>query len=174
MSLQQNVSTLLREPVGATRRYEVDADLLIDDERHRVGGSALLLRTKDGVLATARLEGCLHQPCSRCLRDTETPLRLVIEDEFFARVDPLTGAKLPPPDDPEAFLIDAQHVIDLTDAVRQYWTTALPMQPLCQPGCCGLCSVCGADLNAGACSCRPEDDSRWSALRQFAVRSEGS
>jgi uncharacterized protein len=62
----------------------------------------------------------------------------------------------------------------LEDAVRQYWTAALSMQPLCQPDCKGLCPRCGRDRNAGACACEPEEDVRWSALRELAAKQEGS
>lgn len=44
----------------------------------------------------------------------------------------------------------------------------IPMKPLCQDDCKGLCPHCGADLNAlpeGRCSCREaETDPRWASL----------
>jgi uncharacterized protein len=50
----------------------------------------------------------------------------------------------------------------------------IPMKPLCQPDCRGLCPACGADLNAlpeGRCTCRePETDSRWAALAALKDR----
>jgi uncharacterized protein len=168
--VQYNVATLLREPVGATREYDIDERVLVDIEAprlERVTGHATFLRTKDGVLVTARLTGAEHEPCSRCLRDMEAPVSLEISEEFLASVDAVTGARLPAPEDPEAFKIDVQHTLDLDDAVRQYWTAALPMQPLCRPDCRGLCPRCGSDLNLGPCSCPPEEDERWSALRQL-------
>jgi len=41
---------------------------------------------------------------------------------------------------------------------------AVPMKPLCKDDCAGLCSSCGADLNAGACGCGEATDPRWGAL----------
>ncbi len=176
MSIQYNVSTLLRRPVGSTREYEVDSRVLIDDtdpDHQRVVGRTTLLRTKHGVLVTAHLQSAQHERCSRCLRELEVPLRIEIEEEFFASVDAETGAALPAPEDAEAFRIDASHTLDLEDAVRQYWTAALPMQPLCQPDCRGLCPRCGQNLSQGACSCPPEEDQRWSTLRQLVREKEG-
>jgi DUF177 domain-containing protein len=41
----------------------------------------------------------------------------------------------------------------------------IPMKPLCRADCKGLCPICGADLNAGACSCEESTvDPRWAAL----------
>lgn len=177
MSLKYNVSLLLREAVGSTREYEIDDRVLVDEEEPRheqVSGSVSLLRTDHGVLVEAHLEGVQREVCGRCLRDVEAPLRLDIEEEFFATVDESTGAALPPRDDPEAFLLDANHVLDLEEAVRQCWTAALPMRTLCQPDCRGLCPRCGHDLNEVACSCGPEEDERWSALRELVRNKEGT
>ena len=175
MSVQYNVATLLKEPIGATREYEIDDSVLIDDEpRHqRVAGRTTFLRTKDGLLVTAHLRGVDREVCSRCLRDVDMPVRVDLEEEFLASVDANTGAPLPPPEDKEAFRIDAHHTLDLEEAVRQSWTVALPMQPLCRPDCRGLCPSCGQDLNQRACGCAAEEDSRWSALEQLVLKLEG-
>ena len=70
--------------------------------------------------------------------------------------------------DPDAFLIDEQHTLDLTEAVRQYREVSAEMQPLCRPDCRGLCPVCGRDLNQGECNCdRSAHDDRWAALGEL-------
>lgn len=176
MSVRYNVSELLREPVGSTQEYEVDGSVLIDDagpREDRVIGHTTFLRTKDAVLVTAHLEGIQREACSRCLREMEVPVLLDIEEEFFASVDADTGADMPAPEDTEAFRIDAQHVLDLEEAVRQSWAAALPMQPLCHPDCRGLCPGCGQDLNQGDCGCPREEDERWSTLRELVREKEG-
>jgi uncharacterized protein len=43
----------------------------------------------------------------------------------------------------------------------------IPMKPLCKEDCQGICSECGANLNAGACTCKPLVDPRWAALGKF-------
>lgn len=172
MSLLYNVSTLLREPMGSTREFDLDERVLVDTEepRHeRVAGSVSLLRTKDGVLATASLRGEQPERCSRCLRQLAVPMRLRVEEEYIATVDVRTGAKLARAEEPEAFLISAQQQLDLEEAVRQAWALALPMQPLCRADCKGLCARCGTDLNESACSCSPEEDERWGPLKKLRV-----
>ena len=44
--------------------------------------------------------------------------------------------------------------IDLSDALPEEVVMALPMQPLCDENCKGLCPQCGIDLNRNSCSCR--------------------
>jgi uncharacterized protein len=43
--------------------------------------------------------------------------------------------------------------IDLTPLVHEQALLALPTRPLCSDDCRGLCSRCGANLNAGPCGC---------------------
>lgn len=175
--MRYNVATLLREPVGSRRDHEVDGEIVVDDlaQRERIVGSATFVRTKAGLLVRAHVRGRSHERCSRCLRDLEYPMSVDIDEEFQQTVDVLTGARLPPPDDPAAFLIDDQHVLDLGEAIRQYWMTMVPMQPLCRPDCPGLCPRCGHDLGKGPCDCPAEEpDERWAALAELKTRNEGS
>ena len=177
MSLVYNVSTLLREEIGATREYDVDDRALIDvdEPRHeRVTGHVSLLCTKDGVLVTAHLRGEQPELCSRCLRSIAVPMGLELEEEFFATTDIRTGVKLARPPEPDAFLIGPQQQLDLEEAVRQAWTAALPLQPLCRPDCPGLCPKCGKDWNDGPCSCVAEEDERWGPLRRLRMEMEGT
>jgi len=167
-----HVAQLLKDGIGATRSYEVhepDAVVADDGSRGLVEGTLSLLRTKSGILAKAALR--LHYPdvCSRCLTPIKVPLELQIEEEYQPTVDVLTGTPGPPPEDPSVLLIDEHHVLDLTEAVRQYRVLAAPMQPLCRPDCAGLCPVCGQNLNESPCACpRDEYDPQWSALAKLA------
>jgi len=50
----------------------------------------------------------------------------------------------------------------------------VPMKPLCRPDCQGLCPVCGADKNVGACSCTEQAvDPRWASLAALKSRLDG-
>jgi uncharacterized protein len=175
MSVRYNVSTLLREPIGSTREYEIDDQVLVDEEtpaHQHVTGKTRFLRTSDGLLVSTQVRGAQRDFCSRCLQPIDFPVEVAFEEQFYATVDPETGARLPEPDDAEAFRISPQHTVDLEEAVRQSWTVALPMQPLCRPDCKGLCPRCGKDLNAGPCACAPELDERWGTLRQLVNKTE--
>ena len=173
MSLRYNVSTLLAEPVGSTREYQLDAPAEEDAPRRSpIAGPARFLRTQHGVLVTAQLSGTEQERCSRCLREIDLPVSIELEEEFYATADVETGARLAQPEDLEAFQIDSQHNLDLEEAIRQYLAAAPSMQPLCKEDCRGLCPHCGQDLNQRACSCPPDQDGRWNALRQLVQKGE--
>jgi uncharacterized protein len=176
MSFEYNVAGLLKEPVGATRSYVIDGRIRLADTQQqsdRLAGGAAFLRTPRGVLVSAKLEGTLNDTCSRCLKDVRQPVRLNIEEEFVQTIDIETGVRVKDAD-PDDFRIDARHILDLEDAMRQYWSAAMPMQVLCRADCKGLCPRCGADMNNSDHACAPEADTRWDALRELAGKVEGS
>lgn len=154
-----NVATLLQEPTGSTRRYSLDPE----EPVHR--GTVELVRTPGGVLVRALATVMVDTACSRCLAPFSYGVQLEFEEVFHQQIDMTTGRRLARPEDPEAFLISTQHVIDITEAVRQYSETATAIQPLCRADCPGLCPVCGVDLNLSHCNCdREPADPRWAAL----------
>ncbi|MEX1104319.1 MAG: DUF177 domain-containing protein [Dehalococcoidia bacterium] len=154
-----NVATLLREPVGSTRKYTLEPEEPI----HR--GAAELLRVPTGVLVRVDAEVLEEAACSRCLSPFAYRVQIGFEEIYHQQVDLVSGGRMEEPEDPDAFRIDLDNTIDIKEAVRQYSEVAAEMQPLCRPDCPGICAVCGQDLNIGDCSCdRSPIDSRWAAL----------
>lgn len=164
--MQFNVASLLKEHTGASRVFAVDDDLLIDGERTRIEGGARLDRTPRGVLVRAELGGTARAPCSRCLRPVAFPLRISFEEEYLPQVDLVTGSPFALEDGEEdAYRISARHILDLSEPVRQYWSMALPMAPVCDDACAGICPVCGEERPAAGHACAPEPaDARWAEL----------
>lgn len=57
-------------------------------------------------------------------------------------------------------------VLDLKQLAIEQVALALPMRFVCTEECAGLCPRCGGNRNqADGCSCEPEADSRWEALK---------
>jgi len=165
--MQYNVSEILKHYVGESRVYPIKGTVSEVDEAGpaNVEGRVELIRTLDGILARVETDLTVEDECSRCLNPVRTPLHVQFEEEYFPTVDVLTGGALPAPAEPDPFLIDRNHILDLEDAIREYTLAIKPMQPLCRGDCKGICPTCGTDLNTGACECRePEIDPRWAAL----------
>ena len=57
--------------------------------------------------------------------------------------------------------------IDLGSILREELLLSVPGKPLCRPDCKGICGGCGAELNTEACTCKPEIDPRWDALKDL-------
>lgn len=168
-----NVSTLLQEPVGTSRHYTVDHEPVAVpdwDYTQEVSGSLRLIRSDRGVLVTADLDlRPAPMSCARCLEPFDAPISISFDEEYVSPHDPLTG--VPVEAEADEFRIDERRHLDLSEAVRQYGESALPLRPLCRTDCRGLCPSCGQDLNTKACGCAAAaSDDRWSALARLQER----
>lgn len=175
--MQFHVARLLQENVGAVREHEVQedhVDLTWVSPDTPVRGDLKLTRMPHGLLATGVIRLTAQTSCVRCLDSIDVPLELRFEEEFFPAIDVWTGKPVRYEEgespDPEAQMIGDDHVIDLTDTIRQAALLAMELTPLCRPDCRGLCAECGANRNDGECACdRDVISSPFAVLRQLNV-----
>ncbi|HZN98211.1 MAG TPA: DUF177 domain-containing protein [Gemmatimonadales bacterium] len=94
------------------------------------------------------LHGTMHGECRRCLTDVQTDVDIDVDAAVFSS-DPEAA------DDPDFYpLLERASHIEIRDVVREELALAAPARLLlCREDCAGLCLSCGADLNAGPCSC---------------------
>jgi uncharacterized protein len=167
---------LLKGPVGDRRDFSVDepfgpsADVPLAGN---VRGQVQLTHVNQGVVVRAALRAPVRLQCSRCLDEFEQELDLSFEERFIPTVDVLTGLPLhaieEDEDEEDVYTIDAHHLLDLHEAVRQQAVMNLPMQPVHDPRCLGLCPTCGANRNERRCACaaEAEADPRLAPLRRL-------
>ena len=170
-----NVSQLLQEPEGSKRSYNVDESVDILDHGVRVSGSIDMLKTDNGIWVSASVEANVFYPCSRCLSEAETNVRMELEEEFLPQFDVVTGQRLhEPKETDENFYIDHNHYLDLTEAVKQYAYLNTPMKVVCKTDCAGICITCGENLNESACQCNTAiRDPRWGSLLEYVSGNDG-
>lgn len=166
--MQINVSQQLKSSIGEVRDYEPTGKINLDGDYITVQGNVRLTRTDRGILAKGIMHSETELTCGRCLTLFSHHFNLDIEEEFFPTTDVNTGAVISLPDEAGSFSIDENNILDLTDAVRQYLLMAIPIKPLCQQDCAGLCPTCGANLNETPCGCPSGAvDPRWEKLRNL-------
>lgn len=147
-----NVAQLLKEPSGFTKEQDLHEEISGLDQEivplSALTGKVQLIRTSDGVYALGTIRTNLELDCSRCLDPFSFPLKFQLEEEFRPSIDISTGASLPSSaEDESATRIDARHILDLTEVMRQNILLAMPPHPICRTNCAGLCPVCGRNLN---------------------------
>jgi uncharacterized protein len=137
--------------------YEVDGPFRFETEAYRVG---------DDVFLAGQLAGAIQAECSRCLQR----YRHALSERFRLVLEP-AGERQPA--DPEGVRALARDGMCLGDDLELGWyrgqeidldaffteliSLALPLQPLCDEECGGLCPRCGVDRNQVACSCEEEE-----------------
>jgi len=120
-----------------------------------------------GYSLNGRLAYSGRLECSRCLASYP----FSTDDEFSLLLYPHRKG-----DEPERELgrdeLDVSFYDDpdvpVRPIVEERIQMAVPMKPLCEEDCKGLCPTCGADRNRGDCTCRNEaTDPRWEALSKL-------
>jgi uncharacterized protein len=172
---EYNVSTLLRQDVGAESRHEVrvndplDLDLAVATP---ITGALRLTRTNFGVLARAKLKGQLLLECDRCLASYPDVVDVDFTEEYLPVVDVATGRPVQSKRSDETFSVSANHIVDLTEAARQHFLLAIPMHRVCREDCSGLCQTCGVNLNMTKCRCAQDAENPLSVLATLLAESE--
>ena len=154
-----------------------------------VTADAVLDAVVGGIEVTADISAPWLGECRRCLKPVEGRLEVHVRELYRRHEDTHARAhgrshghahgggagsgqgphehERPPTvgeEDEETYPLRGE-MLDLQPLVRDALLLELPLAPLCNEECKGLCPACGADLNDGPCSCdtRPADP-RWSAL----------
>lgn len=144
-----------REPAGAGIRTEVvavpeDAEVAVD---------VMLESVREGILVTGRARTTGQAECSRCLDPITVDLETHLQELYAwnadeAEVDEL-GERGPH--------LDGE-LLDLRPAIRDDLMLEMPLAPLCDVDCPGLCPRCGEKLADDPGHAHESTDPRWAAL----------
>ncbi len=116
----------------------------------------------EGVLVTGTARAGLEGECARCLEP--------ISEEIEVRFQELCVYPDQHVDPDEEFEVSKlrDDLVDLEPLLRDAVVLALPLQPLCQDDCPGLCVECGARLADDPDHGHDEPvDPRWAALTEL-------
>jgi len=147
-------------------------DLLADDGHQLLVGdvrlSGRVAPGHGGLELRARLSAQTRLPCSRCLEPFETGLDAAVELTLvgdaveFGEVEAEMS-----PEDADVFYAEEGRV-DFARIANEQILLELPLKPICDRSCLGLCPSCGANRNRIECDCRGADlDPRLVPLLQF-------
>jgi uncharacterized protein len=142
------------EPEWFARWQAEDPNLEFADA-HLTGLVRLSKHGRD-ILVRGRLAGHLGLACSRCLEAFAAP----VAADFDLLLVP--GPKAVSPEEEELSRTDLDldyytgEMVDLETLLREQIILLVPLKPLCDEACKGLCRHCGANLNRETCQCRTE------------------
>ena len=165
-----NVGTLLQESIGSRREinFQPDNSSVVSLENDLSFYGALeMIKVQRGVLVSAKLT-VLDVPldCSGCLTKFVSEIKIEFQEEYLPIFNLQTNRLLPA--DEDVFRINNRMILDITEAVRQYTETAIPIAPKCREICAGICIYCGKDLNQSTCTCdSSEQDNQFGPLKEY-------
>jgi uncharacterized protein len=121
------------------------------------------------VRVTGRVATTLQLACGRCLDPFEIPVDTRFDALFLPVALNTGGDEQEVADEDLGVSFYKDDTLDLGELMREQFYLALPMKPLCQTDCKGLCPVCGINRNRETCTCQTAwTDPRFDALKRLS------
>jgi uncharacterized metal-binding protein YceD (DUF177 family) len=155
--------------------YDVNASDLDRDEVANVGNVTIHVTAGEGDLdaeyvADGTVTFAADMTCSRCA----DPYPFANTSTFHVRFRPRPEASK---ENEEVEITDKEELdvefysdrtIPLRDLALEQVQLSIPMKPLCDESCLGLCPTCGVNRSREQCSCGESIvDQRWGALKDI-------
>ncbi len=131
-------------------------------------------RINEMVEIDGNIETLVCLPCSRCLLLVETPLKTHFSITYIQRAGDIEADS-----EPQEVELSAEDMgidyfqgekINLHDTIQEQVLIEMPLKVLCKPGCKGLCTRCGTDLNDDPCDCdRRSSASKFDVLKNLKL-----
>jgi uncharacterized protein len=123
------------------------------------------------VLIKGKVQAILKLRCVRCLKEFAYPLT----SSFELTLHPLKGTVFTEEIELSKEELESNFFeggeLHLSEIACEQIFLEIPLQPLCQESCKGLCPHCGTDLNLSVCGCRKEEfDSGFQALKKLKIQ----
>ena len=154
------------------RDKELQVDNPIGALRGPVHSEVEVTLRKERVRVEGELGADLVLTCSRCLKSFHRKVQKGFYVEFVP--DPVVETEgeevgLTYTDLNVGFY--RNDVLDVRAVISEQIVLEIPMRPICQEACKGLCHQCGTDLNQGDCNCQVQTiDPRFEALLDLKKR----
>ena len=156
-----NVGFIIHEEAGFAQEIPFDLEKVkIEDlELHNLVGSVTIGRTPQGLVVLGKFSAETSVECVRCLKEFVQPLNFEFTELYAFTKKSMSESELLVPDDAH---------IDLAPLIREYSLLEVPISPVHDPSCKGLCIECGQDLNVRDCGHSQErDDSPFADLKKL-------
>jgi uncharacterized protein len=157
-----NVGFIAHEEIGRSHDFpfELEKASFGDDLELRLfEGLVNISRTPQGLFLQADFSAETTLECVRCLTDFEHKLDWSFTELYAFDKRSETESELILPDD---------GYLELAALIREFALLEVPISPICKPGCQGLCTECGQNLNEKDCGHGPEEnDSPFAKLKDL-------
>ena len=163
--MKLKISDIPEEGLDLDIEESIDTDIVLSP------ASARLRIDKAGaeVMVTGDLRAEIKLTCSRCLKEFNRNLTVPVNVVYHSIEELKDEAHLNEVRSEELDLdFYSGEELDLLDLMKEQVELNLPMKPLCDDACKGICPKCGTDLNVKSCTCSVKDiDPRFESLKKL-------
>jgi uncharacterized protein len=157
------------DPQDPEYRVAAPVALTMDVEKAGADPSTALRAGAFRVKGRARTR--LELDCGRCLEAFDMPVDAEFELRYVPQTENRGEGEREIEEDDLTTAFYREGTLDVIEMLREQFTLALPMKPLCAEACRGLCPDCGANLNRVECGCTPRwEDPRLAPLKGLLNR----
>jgi uncharacterized protein len=156
-----NVGFIIHEEVGYSHEFpfEIEKIELEDLELKNLVGKVDIGRTPQGLVVQGSFEADTVLECVRCLKEFTFALDWEFTELYAFTQKSVSESELLVPEDAQ---------LDIAPLIREYAILEIPIKPLHDPECKGLCIECGQDLNISDCGhSQDQDESPFSELKKL-------
>ena len=115
----------------------------------------------------------LETECSRCLEPMSVPVDAAFDLRYVPHAQNTGEGEREIEEDDLDTAYYREGLLDVVELLREQFQLALPMKPLHDEACRGLCLECGANLNETDCGHAPQwEDPRLTPLKGLLNRSK--
>ncbi|MBN1553094.1 DUF177 domain-containing protein [bacterium] len=146
--------------------FEISSKYEIIEDPVKFDGNVKLMSS--GCLVSGHLKGSWKLSCARCLKFFTLPVdgkfRVFFNRNFNKDTDSILELTQEQLEEKEL----NSNEINLTEIIREEMILRIPMKPICEGTCKGLCPSCGQDLNIASCNCEKNAvNPQFAKLKQF-------
>jgi uncharacterized protein len=125
----------------------------------------------DHIRVKGAVDTLVQQTCSRCLTKHPVDIASSFTLIFTKSAPDYQDEEVELSEEDLVSVVYAGDEIDLSEQIVEQVLLELPLKPLCNEACKGLCSTCGTNLNNDMCGCSQEYASiSFSALKNFKAK----
>ena len=163
--------------LGKRINYSLNEKPIVDAESglrciDPIVGQIAFSNTGRTIDVRGKFQTVVSLECGRCLKAYVMPIESNIEESLPLEGQPWALAAIEsdqeelPEDEVEPLFVD--NIFDLGEYLRQSILVNMPIKPLCDEVCKGLCPRCGINLNDQTCECEEEpEESPFGALKSL-------
>jgi uncharacterized protein len=155
------------EPIHLTDTFDLSSEIRSNNEQDVIAFSPVTVdlhaHYSAGVAeVTGDIKIQLTQSCSRCLKPIDKTLTIPVRELFTALPEAIRD------NEDEMFHLVTTDKVDLRPYLEEIVLVELPLAPLCDIDCQGICPNCGVNRNEEQCNCSTDTiDPRLAGLADF-------